>query len=198
MYKRQDPVIIGCFQRFDPVNWKNLDWSSRAARSFREDSIAHGVGNQGFSIPIRGPNGQMALLTASHSTDDADWSEFIATHQRDWILIAHYLNHKVLQLEKGRAPEPIKALSPRETDALTYLGMGYARGQVADLLNISEHTLRAYIESARFKLGAQNTIHAVAKALNEGLIIIGGAAKEAPGGWPGKDDVVPKPKSSAC
>jgi len=196
-YLRIDPVISGCFQRFDPVDWKKLDWSSKAARAFREDAIAHGVGNQGFSIPIRGPNGQLALLSASHSTDDETWSTFMATHQREWILIAHYLNQKALELEKGRTPEPVRALSPRETDALTYLGMGYSRGQVADLLNISEHTLRAYIESARFKLGALNTTHAVARALNEGLIVIGGAARAASGGWPGREEESDVKKSAA-
>lgn len=188
-YMRIDPVIIGCFQRFEPVDWKRLDWSSKAARLFREDAISHGVGNQGFSIPIRGPNGQLALLTATHSTDDVTWAQFMENHQREWILIAHYLNQKALELESGRAPEPVRSLSPRETDALTYLGMGYSRGQVADLLNISEHTLRAYIESARFKLGALNTTHAVARAISEGLIVVGGSARAATGGWPGKDKV---------
>ncbi|WP_373635818.1 autoinducer binding domain-containing protein [Yoonia sp. SS1-5] len=187
-YLRVDPVIIGCFQRFDPVDWKKLDWSSKAARAFRRDAIEHGIGNQGFSIPIRGPNGQLALLTASHSTDDATWDKITGTYQRDWILIAHYLNQKALKLEKGRTPEPVRALSPRETDALTYLAMGYSRGQVADLLKISEHTLRAYIESARFKLSALNTTHAVARAISEGLIVVGGAARAAEGGWPGRDE----------
>ncbi len=186
-YLRIDPVVQGCFQRFDPVDWKRLDWSTKAAREFREDAIAHGVGNQGFSIPIRGPSGQLALFTASHSTDDETWAEFMATHQRDWILIAHYLNQKALDLEKARTPEPVRTLSPRECDALTYLGMGYSRGQVADLLSISEHTLRAYIESARFKLGAFNTTHAVARAVSEGLIVIGGSARAAAGGWPGRE-----------
>lgn len=186
-YIRVDPVIIGCMRSFDPVDWKKLDWSSKAAQAFRKDAIEHGIGNQGFSIPIRGPNGQLALFTASHSTDDETWGAFMSAHQRDWILIAHYLNQKALQLEKRRTPEPVRALSPRETDALTYLGMGYSRGQVADLLNISEHTLRAYIESARFKLSALNTTHAVARAVNEGLILIGGAARAASGGWPGRE-----------
>ena len=196
-YLRIDPVVIGCFQRFDPVDWKKLDWSSKAAQAFRKDAIAHGVGNQGFSIPIRGPNGQLALLTASHTTDDDTWSKFMETYQREWILIAHYLNQKALQLEKGRAPEPVRALSPREVDALTYLAMGYSRAQVADLLNISEHTLRAYIESARFKLGAMNTTHAVARAISEGLIVVGGAARAAAGGWPGRDTDDKIPKSAA-
>jgi DNA-binding CsgD family transcriptional regulator len=185
-YLRVDPVVIGCFQRFHPVDWKQLDWSPKQVRSFQRDAIAHGVGNQGYSIPIRGPNGQFALFSVSHNCTDAVWNAFTAEHSRELILVAHFFNQKALEFEGKRTPEPARGLSPREIDALTYLAMGYARGQVADMLAISEHTLRAYIESARFKLGAMNTTHAVARALAEGLIVVGGAARGAPGGWPGR------------
>ena len=187
-YLRIDPVVIGCFQRFHPVDWKKLDWSSKPARAFRQDAIDHGVGNQGFSVPIRGPNGQFALFTVSHTCSDNRWADLTMTHQRDIILIAHYLNQKALEFEKDQHPEPLRPLSPRETDALTFLAMGYGRGQVADMLSISEHTLRAYIESARFKLGALNTTHAVARALSDGQIVVGGSSRAAAGGWPGKED----------
>jgi len=145
-YLRVDPVVLGCFQRFHPVDWKRLDWSSRAARAFRKDAIDHGVGNQGFSVPIRGPNGQFALFTLSHTASDEDWAEFAEMNQRDIILIAHFLNQKALEIEKKRAP------------------------------------------SARFKLGALNTTHAVARAISEGLIVVGGAARQAEGGWPGREE----------
>jgi DNA-binding CsgD family transcriptional regulator len=187
-YLRIDPVVAGCFSRFHPVDWKRLDWSSKQVRAFQADAIAHGVGNQGYSIPVRGPSGQFALFTASHNCDDAEWETFTRTHQRDLILIAHYFNQKALEFEKDRRPEPARGLSPRETDALTYLAMGYARGQVADLLAISEHTLRAYIESAKYKLSALNTTHAVARAMAEGLIVVGGTARQARGGWPGRGE----------
>ncbi len=185
-YLRVDPVVIGCFQRFHPVDWKRLDWSSKPARAFRQDAIDHGVGNQGFSIPIRGPNGQFALLSASHNCSDLEWAKFTQSHQRELILIAHYFNQKALELEKNRVPEPARSLSPREVDTLTFLAMGYSRAQVSDMLRISEHTLRAYIESARSKLGCANTTHAVARAMSEGLIILGGAARAAAGNWPGR------------
>lgn len=185
-YLRVDPVISGCFQRSHPLDWKRLDWSSKPAKAFRLDAIAHGVGNQGYSIPVRGPNGQFALLSVSHTCDDDVWAAFTIEHQRDLLLIAHFLNQKALEFEKNRVPEPVRTLSPREVDALTFLAMGYGRGQVAEMLSISEHTLRAYIESARFKLGASNTIHAVAKALAEGQIVVGGSARGAEGGWPGR------------
>jgi DNA-binding CsgD family transcriptional regulator len=185
-YLRVDPVVIGCYQRFHPVDWKRLDWSSKQARAFQKEAISAGVGNQGMTIPIRGPNGQYALFTVSHTCSDEEWEVFTERHQRDLILLAHYFNKSALKMAKGRRPEIVKSLSRRETDALTYLAMGYGRGQVAEMLSISEHTLRVYIESARFKLGATNTTHAVAKAITEGLIVIGGAARGTSGDWPGK------------
>ncbi len=185
-YIRIDPVVQGCYQRFHPVDWKRLDWSSKSARAFLQNALKHGVGNQGLSVPIRGPNGQFAMFTVSHHCSDEEWAAFIEEWQRDLIVIAHYFNQKALEIAGDRAPERTKALSPRETDALTFLAMGYGRGQVSEMLAISEHTLRVYIESARFKLGAANTTHAVAKALAEGLILIGGAARGSAGDWPGR------------
>lgn len=171
-FHRIDPVILGCFQKFHPVEWKRLDWSSKAARTFAAEAAEYGVGTQGYSVPIRGPNGQFALFTANDTCSDDDWAAFIEEHRRTLVLIAHYFNEKALELEPGRAPESNQALSPREVEAMTMLAMGYSRAQVADMLSISEHTLRVYIESARFKLGALNTTHAVARALTRGLIVV--------------------------
>ncbi len=171
-YLRIDPVILGCYQRFHPVDWKRLDWSSKSARAFQKDAVDHGVGNQGYSIPIRGPNGQFACFTVSTTCNDEDWERFTLLNRRDLILLAHYFNQTALKLEPGRTPEPTQPLSPREVETMTLLAVGYSRAQVADTLSISEHTLRVYIESARFKLGALNTTHAVARAMSRGQIVV--------------------------
>ena len=91
--------FLGGFQRFHPVDWKDLDWSSKAARAFQADALEHGVGCQGLSIPIRGPKGQYALFTISHNALDEAWAGFIETVRRDLILIAHYFNKKILAIE---------------------------------------------------------------------------------------------------
>ena len=171
-YLRVDPVIAGCFQRFHPVDWKQLDWSAKPAQDFLKEAIRYGVGNQGYSIPVRGPNGQFALFTANHDCSDEEWQLFTEAHRRELILAAHCFNERALSLEPDRVPDQSRALSPREVDAMTFLAMGYSRAQVANTLSISEHTLRVYIESARFKLGALNTTHAVARALSRGLIVV--------------------------
>ncbi len=169
-YARIDPVVQGCLRRFHPVDWKRLDWSGKSARSFLHEAVDAGVGNQGFPIPIRGPSGQFALFTVSSKDSDDNWSKYTNDYTRALILASHYVNQKALELERGTDQADITSLSPRETDALTMLALGYSRAQAADSLSISEHTLRVYIESARFKLSAMNTTHAVARALNQGLL----------------------------
>jgi hypothetical protein len=104
-YLRVDPVIAGCYQCFHPVDWKRLDWSSKVARAFQKEAISYGVGNQGFSVPIHGPNGQFALFTQIQT--------------KNMILIAHAFNRKALDLEPDRKPDQSRALSPREVDAMT-------------------------------------------------------------------------------
>ncbi|MEO0989629.1 MAG: LuxR family transcriptional regulator [Pseudomonadota bacterium] len=169
-YLRFDPVIFGCFQRFHPVNWKDLDWSGKSARAFMKDAIDHGVGNQGYSIPIRGPQGQFALFTCSTGCEDGVWEAFIENNQRDLLLIAHEFNRKALDLDDHPLSPP--ALSPRELSAMTHLAKGLSRAQAAQEMSISEHTLRVYVEAARHKLGALNTTHAVARALSQGIIVV--------------------------
>lgn len=171
-YARIDPVVLGCFRRFHPVDWKQLDWSSKVTRNFLGEAIEHGVGNQGFSVPIRGPSGQFALFTVSSRCDDEEWSRYTDEHVRELILVAHFINQKALDIANGPERPRMPVLSPREADTMTLLAMGYSRAQAAESLAISEHTLRVYIESARFKLGAANTTHAVAKALSQGLLIV--------------------------
>ncbi|MEE4189362.1 MAG: autoinducer binding domain-containing protein [Roseobacter sp.] len=170
-YNKIDPVVLGCLQRFDPTNWKDLDWSPKAARDFLKDALAHGVGAQGLTIPIRGPNGQYAVFTINDDRDDQEWDEFVREHKRELMIIAYEFNKRGLDFEERGTETTHGKLSPRELSALTYLARGLSRNQAAHHMNISEHTLRVYIESSRHKLGALNTTHAVARALNNGLIV---------------------------
>ncbi|MBT2130457.1 helix-turn-helix transcriptional regulator [Aliiroseovarius lamellibrachiae] len=171
-YLRLDPVIFGCFQRFTPVIWKELDWSSKPARAMLQDAMDHGLGNQGYTIPIRGPAGQFALFTLNTQAEDQDWHAFIDANARDLMILAHELNKKALEFEQWGDAATTPMLSPRELSAMTYLAKGMNRAQAAAEMTISEHTLRVYIESARHKLGALNTTHAVARALATGVIIV--------------------------
>lgn len=171
-YLRVDPVIAACYQRYNPVNWRELDWKQKQVRVFLNEALDSGVGHQGYSIPIHGPHGQFALFSVSDHRDDQEWDDFTVEYRRALILLAHAFNEKALEFETSVKDDTSKNLSPREIDTMTLLAIGYSRAQVADTLSISEHTLRAYIESARLKLGAQNTLQAVARAMSRGMIVV--------------------------
>jgi DNA-binding CsgD family transcriptional regulator len=171
-YARIDPVVQGCFRRFHPVDWKHLDWSGRTTRAFLHEARDAGVGNQGYSVPIRGPNGQFAVFSVSDRSSDGIWAKFTSENVGDLILAAHFTNQRALEIERGTDFRAVKNLSPREIDVLRLLALGINRSQAAETLAISEHTLRAYVESARLKLDAQNTTHAVARAVASGLVLL--------------------------
>ncbi|MEM7439770.1 MAG: autoinducer binding domain-containing protein [Pseudomonadota bacterium] len=172
MLYRIDPVVLGAFQRFHPYDWKSLDWESKQSRHFFLEAQDGGVGNQGISVPIRGPMGEFALFSLSHRCTDQDWARFLGAHRSNLLLIGHFLHEAVRRLDEAPLEPELINLSPRETESLQLLGAGLNRGRVAERLEISEHTLRVYVESARHKLQASNTTHAVAKAVSNGLIAL--------------------------
>lgn len=170
-YYQIDPVVTEALKRFHPIDWRLLDWSGAPQRRLMEEAMQAGVGKQGLSIPIRSVNGQNALFSVTSFMDDTEWDAFLHRFNRDLLLTAHSIHQKVMEV-MGEAPDILGAeLSPRERDALTLLASGQSRADAAEALNISEHTFRVYIDTARHKLGALNTTHAVALALSRGLIL---------------------------
>jgi DNA-binding CsgD family transcriptional regulator len=170
-YRSIDPVILGALRRFHPMDWKSLDWSSPRAQDMMRDAVAAGLGNQGWSVPIWGPKGESALFALNHVASDAEWADFTHRRGKEILLVAHLVHQQAMRIIDKEVEPPTAELSPREREALGQLSLGRSRAEVADALHISENTLRAYIDSARHKLGALNVTHAVAIALAKGIII---------------------------
>jgi DNA-binding CsgD family transcriptional regulator len=61
-------------------------------------------------------------------------------------------------------------LTAREKDCLRWRSQGKTDWEISQLIGISESTVKFHLENSRSKLGATNTIHAVAKAIVHGLI----------------------------
>ena len=173
-YKSIDPVVLGAVKRFHPIDWKMLDWSSPQSRAFLRESATYGVGNQGWSIPIWGPSGEFAMFSINHKAYDRSWAELVKASAKDFLLVSHLFHQQAKRIIHNEVTSNAE-LSPREREALKMLSLGQNRAEVADTLQISENTLRAYIDSARHKLGAMNVTHAVALALAQGVISPSGA-----------------------
>jgi DNA-binding CsgD family transcriptional regulator len=170
-YRDVDPAVHAAVTGFAPVDWRHLDWTGRPVKRLLSEAHEFRVGNQGLSIPIHGPQGQFAMFTISKQCSDEEWGRLLTDIGQDLLLISHYVHRQVVHTEKPRmAQEGMQKLSPREKDVLTMISAGRRRAQIADSLNISENTLRVYIDSARHKLGALNMFHAVAIAVKTGVV----------------------------
>jgi DNA-binding NarL/FixJ family response regulator len=61
-------------------------------------------------------------------------------------------------------------VSERERTILRFLAGGYSNREIADLLHISEGTVKNHISSLLSKLGVRDRTRAVLKALDIGII----------------------------
>jgi DNA-binding CsgD family transcriptional regulator len=174
-YRSIDPVVLGALRRFHPMDWKTLDWSSPQARQMMREALDAGLGNQGWSVPIWGPSGEFAMFSINHLATDEDWAALIRRAAKDILLVSHLVHQQAKRILDNEPDAPVTELSPREREVLARLSLGESRARVADALHISENTLRAYVDSARHKLGAMNVTHAVALATARGLIVPTGA-----------------------
>ena len=169
-FHESDPVLISSTASFDPVDWGSIDWSRADRKVFKTEAANFGVGSQGYTIPVRGPGGQLALFTINKQCTDHDWDLLLAEHRTDFLLLAHFTHQRFLHLAGLEHTHPTRPLSNRERDAMRLIADGMSRGRASEKLGISENTFRVYIDSARHKLGALNIPHAIALAAHRGLI----------------------------
>ncbi len=170
-YRNHDPVYMSTQRSWLPVEWSRLNWSGKMEHRILKEALDGGVGLNGYSIPMRGAAGRFAMLSFNVNAKPAQWESQLEAQKRDYLLLSHYVHEKVQALT-GEEEATIKELSPRERDVLTLLSLGKSRAQAAEQLKISEHTFRVYVDTARHKLGALNTTHAVAVALIQRAIVI--------------------------
>ncbi len=168
-----DPVLAGSQGSFDPIDWRDIDWRGTDHKRFLAEAVAYGVGNQGYTVPVRGPAGQFAIFTVNKACSDDVWTQLLSEWRTDFMLLAHFTHQRMLNLAGLAHTQPSRPLSGRERDAIRLIADGLSRGQAAEKLGISENTFRVYIDSARHKLGALNVPHAVALASHRGLITPG-------------------------
>ena len=70
------------------------------------------------------------------------------------------------------ARKTYEPLTPRELEVLHELAKGLANKQIADVLNITEHTTKGYLKSILYKLHVADRTEAVTVAIQRGLIHI--------------------------
>lgn len=164
-----DPVVQVGLRRVLPIDWAIFDRKDEKVRRLFGEASEFGLGRQGLSMPVHGRSGDRALVSITSDAGDRDWQQLRLHYMRDFQLLALHLHQAILRLEGGEVPER-SALSPRERECLQWTAEGKTSWECAVILGITERTVRFYLESARHKLGAANTTHAVTKAGKASLL----------------------------
>jgi DNA-binding CsgD family transcriptional regulator len=164
-----DPVLREGFLRTLPFDWSDLKIQSPAEMSFLADALAHGVGPRGLSIPVQSKHGHRALFSVSFSRSEDEWQHFRMTTLPVLIDIAHRIHRRVISEVFG---EDRPHLTNRELECLRWIARGKDTSEIAIILNISPHTARYYLKSARYKLDCVSAAQTVSKAVKLGLLIM--------------------------
>jgi DNA-binding CsgD family transcriptional regulator len=168
-YVDLDPVLREGFQRTLPFDWSELTIKTEAEMAFLHDALAHGVGPHGLSIPLQSKHGHRALFSVSSAGAKGDWTAFVQAMQSALIEIGNRLHRRVISEVFG---EDRPHLTARELECLRWVARGKDTSEIAVILNISPHTARFYLKSARFKLDCVTSAQAVSKAVKLGLLVI--------------------------
>lgn len=157
-----DPIVRAGFGRSLPFDWSEVEIAA-SDRPFLIDAERHGVGGQGYSIPITDRAKRRALLSVNSQLPLANWHDLTARFREEWIEFG-LLVHRTAIGELYGADDPVPTLSRREIECLHWTALGKDQRDIALILGLSEHTVRDYTKSARLKLGCATLSAAVTRA----------------------------------
>lgn len=166
-YAKIDPILRDGIMRQMPFDWREVDIPA-TAHEFLDDAVEHGLGVSGYSIPIIDKSRRALLSLNSHRLPEK-WSAMVARYRDEWRELSFLIHHKAI-FELHGEYDPIPQLSAREIECLDWTALGKNSIDIAVILNLSEHTTRAYIKSARLKLGGGSIAYTIARAIQLRLI----------------------------
>ena len=123
---------------------------------------------EGIGLALHGPNGQIVGMGVASSAGGTEL-------HRDTVSVVYLLCtqfnqiYQTLEREKSAAQKIID-LSEREKEILTWMAVGKSKSVVGDILNISEHTVKTYLQRAFTKLDVYTKQEAIVHAIRMGLI----------------------------
>ena len=142
--------------RFVPFDWTELP----------DRALPMNV--NGFTVPLAMPDGDGAVFSVADRSTEVAWAERMKTSRCDIVRLAEFA-HRQAMTRAGLADQPA-TLAPLELKVLQALAKTADPSRIAHRLGLAETTFWMVADSARHKLGALTTAHAISIAMNRGLI----------------------------
>lgn len=109
----------------------------------------------------------------SHDADAAELSAAIQAVAHGLIVLSSEVVPRLLHRRPLSAAEPVgEPLTARERDVLELVSQGLSNKQIAQKLQISEHTVKFHLSSLFAKLGVSSRTEAVNRGARQGIITL--------------------------
>jgi DNA-binding CsgD family transcriptional regulator len=168
-FRSMDPIPARTFEHGAMLTWADAmaRWPNRPAEqkffaAMREYGLIHG-----FGLPLFGPRGR----TAYASLDFGKPLETIDPDTLGLVRATAQLGHQRLCILIDQSRDPVE-LSEREREVLEWMARGKSTNDIGAILDLSPETVRTYRDRVHQKLGVNDRIGAVVRALKLGLVRI--------------------------
>jgi DNA-binding CsgD family transcriptional regulator len=163
-----DPIVHRVMTGETPCFWRKAfaggDGRHRMAALLADHGLSHGC-----STGLASPGGEAATYFVLSSTGLAD-------HDPRFTIVLAYLTpflHQALTRVHsldGRGTRKPVPLSGREIEVLRWVRAGKNNWDISQILDVSENTVKFHLKNILRKMGASNRGHAVAIAMEEGIL----------------------------
>ncbi|MFH7320936.1 LuxR C-terminal-related transcriptional regulator [Desulfurivibrio sp. D14AmB] len=166
----RDPIVVENFRTFRLQYWADtfercpLSPATHEILSLAEDyGFARARSGCGYGHGVKSRDGASGSFFCYHGLERSQRSEEILR-----LVAPHF--HEVLRRLGDPPARTSPAVTPREREILQWLAQGKSGWEISVILNISERTVKFHTSNILHKLNADTRAHAVAIALELGLV----------------------------
>lgn len=154
-------------RRMHPFTWQEVK-AERTLSDGEEKVWATALSwgwRDGFSVPIHGPGGYMAIVTMATRTPHFPPNVRMRLH-----LLALLVHERCRQIEGMVPPSPTsEPLTSRELECLRWVGAGKSDAEIGLIMGIAQTTVKFHVDNGRKKLGVRTRAQAFARLVLSGL-----------------------------
>ena len=171
-YEVEDPVIVDGKRARAPFPWRGEGETgavTRHARQMYDEAGTFGIRN-GFTVPVRGPEGDCGLFSVSGRSPPANAQDIAGPIYPALLVLAQLLHAGTMAQRSALRGRPAVDLTYHERVCLNWAARGKTAREIAVILGRSKATVDFHLRGASAKLGAANKVQAVVRALTLNLI----------------------------
>lgn len=165
-----DPVVNYTMTFFKTCLWSEATevFSARPFLELMNKASEHGL-RYGVAGGVNGRSLDSGSVFSFSSVSD----RFSGRHKKILDVVIPHLHQallRVLAVSKPNDKDKVGELSVREVEVLRWMKEGKTNWEIAMILNISERTVKFHVHNIAGKLNAVNKSHAIAIAMDMGLV----------------------------